>query len=325
MFQNELFVGGQCQVRVVEHSKSEVTGKEIITFSLTYPRIIHAELMTHRMFSRNASSTRAIPTKKLIDRVRETPTFFVHVGANQPGMQAHAEVSDEIKAKFREEWNELANINADFAERWALEYGIHKQVTGRVLEPFSTISVLVTATEYDNWYELRDHADAQPEIRDLASTMRKAKDASTPRLVGSRVITDARAWHLPYVTLDERKSYPVTKLLAMSAARCARVSYLTHDNQNPALESDIALYHRLVESKPLHASPLEHQALCSHLSYPNKNFTGGWVQHRSFLETAGSIQELERRFELAGTPDAYLEELKRREASSEKDSENATD
>jgi thymidylate synthase ThyX len=186
MFQNELFVGGQCQVRVVEHSKSEVTGKEIITFSLTYPRIIHAELMTHRMFSRNASSTRAIPTKKLIDRVRETPTFFVHVGANQPGMQAHAEVSDEIKAKFREEWNELANINADFAERWALEYGIHKQVTGRVLEPFSTISVLVTATEYDNWYELRDHADAQPEIRDLASTMRKAKDASTPRLVGSR-------------------------------------------------------------------------------------------------------------------------------------------
>jgi len=282
--------GAQCQVAVVEHSKNAHTGKELVTYQLKYPRFIHSEFMTHRMFSRNAGSSRAIPAKKLISQVRTEPAFFATVGANQPGMQAGAPITEELLNQFHEEWVALANICADYVERWSDEYGIHKQNVNRVLESFLYISVVVTATEWDNFFELRDHADAQPEIRDLAMTMREALKQSTPRHV--RVSGDAREWHLPYVTLEERRNRSVGDLLAMSAARCARVSYLTHDKQNPKLEDDIALYERLVGSVPLHASPLEHQACVIEHALDFANFKGGWLQHRKMLEVGGSIDVL---------------------------------
>jgi len=161
------------------------------------------------------------------------------------------------------------------------------------LEPYSRISVVCTATEWENWYELRDHEDAQPDIQDLAHTMITAYEASTPRVVkykGSG--SDARNWHLPYISLEERIKFPVADLLAMSAARCARVSYLTHDKQNPTRDADISLYERLVLSKPLHASPLEHQAFAADVNGSCRNFTGGWFQHRDILERLGSIDGL---------------------------------
>lgn len=290
--------GKQCKVSIIAHTKNARNGKELITFQLTYPRFIHAEFMTHRMFSRNASSTRAIPTKKLLTAIRDNPAFFVSVGKNQPGMQANNEVSNEVFQKFSAEWRELANIVSTYSERWSEEYGIHKQVAGRCLEPFSFISVVVTATEWDNWYKLRDHEDAQPEIQDLARTMRKAYEESNPKesyIIESDLGVNINHWHLPYVTETERKTYPISDLLAMSAARCARVSYLTHNKENPNLESDIALYERLVKSEPLHASPLEHQALMASndANYQSANFIGGWISHRTLLEKQGSIEQLQ--------------------------------
>jgi len=290
------FQGGQCEVAVVEHTLNQHTGKEIVTYQLKYPRFIHSEFMTHRVFSRNAGSSRAIPANKLIEQVRDEPAFFVWVGKNQSGMQANEEVDDATKLAFYTEWKELAGLCADYVERWSTKYNIHKQNVNRVLEPFLYISVVVTATEWTNFFELRDHEDAQPEIRDLAMTMRKAVDASTPRKVRECALSDARGWHLPYVTMEERKNHPMKDLLAMSAARCARVSYLTHNKENPKLEDDYVLYQRLVESKPLHASPLEHQASVVQNDLAFANLKGGFVQHRLMLEQAGSLDNLQQMF-----------------------------
>lgn len=290
--------GKGCSVSVIEASKSQETGQSIITFSLTYWRAIHSEFMTHRDFSRNAQSSRAYPTQKLLEKVRTDPAGPIHWGKNQPGMQAHEEHDALVvhpatgKALTREEaWMMMASESADWADAWN-QAGYHKQVVNRVLEAYSTITVLVTATSWDNWYALRAHADAQPEIQDLAYTMLKVLPSIQYRMLHKGPFTDPRTWHLPFVSMDERTSNPITSLLAMSAARSARVSYLTHDRENPTLDKDMDTYRKLVGSEPLHASPLEHQAYNSGEERSSRNFTGGWVQHRVFLESAKSVDAM---------------------------------
>lgn len=296
---HKTFTGLAAEVSIIEHSINGHTGKELLTFQLRYWRAVHAEFLTHRVFSRNASSSRAIPTAKLLEEVRTNAAKPVHWGKNQPGMQAHEEcdalIADPMTGQLltREEaWDRAASQSADWAEAFA-DAGYHKQIVNRHLEPYSRISVVATATDWENWYELRDHEDAQPDIRDLAHTMIVAYEASKPRVVQYKSNgTDARNWHLPYISLEERIKVPVCDLLAMSAARCARVSYLTHDKQNPSRESDISLYERLVESKPLHASPTEHQAYAAEINGACRNFKGGWFQQREVLERLGSIEAM---------------------------------
>jgi thymidylate synthase ThyX len=298
--ERKVYTGKQCTVSVIEDSITQLTRTRLTTLQLRYPRFIHAEAKTHRVISNSGEELTqdggfmGDPAHVLIEQQRNFPAFFAHVGKNQPGMQAHEEVAPHVKEQFTREWKELANIVADYQERWANEYGIHKQVVNRAGEPFSFISVVVSATQWDNFFALRDHEDAQPEIRDLAITMRKAMAESTLRIVHPGKLDDPRVWHLPYIQMHERQDSKNTieDLLAMSAARCARVSYLTHDKQAPKKEDDVALYRRLVESKPLHASPLEHQAYAAASDKPSANFTGGWVQHRRVLENAGTITNL---------------------------------
>jgi thymidylate synthase ThyX len=270
--------------KIIEDSIAE-NDKRITTLQLTYPRFIHAEFMTHRVFSRNASSSRAIPVARMIENTLADPAFFVHIGKNQAGMQAHEQVDSETRAQFRHEWIELANLVAQYSERWATSYGIHKQVTNRALEPFQHIHVVMTATEFDNFFELRDHEDAQPEMRVLAQIMKDAMAGSTP-VFRRRERFLAEGWHLPYVTAEERVAHDrdPDHLSKLSVARCARVSYLTHDGNTPDPAKDIELYDRLVGSKPLHASPTEHQAYpMPRADQRSKNFLG-WRQHRELVE-----------------------------------------
>lgn len=265
-------------------------GKRITTFQLRYPRFIHSELMTHRLFSRNASSSRAIPVAKMIAQVRDEPACPIHWGANQSGMQAKAQLEGESLVKAKELWLTASQLSADIAEEMA-KIGLHKQVANRILEPFQYISVVLTATDYDNWFELRDHEDAQPEIRELAIAMRDAMDASLP------ICLKPGEWHLPYITDEEREVYDTDILLQVSAARCCRVSYLRHDGQVPNVQKDIELCEMLVGARPLHASPFEHQAtpdvennafmklFKGQYKQPHMhgNFNG-WVQHRKLIE-----------------------------------------
>lgn len=285
------------EAKVIAKSQT-VKGKVITTFQLRYPRFVHAEFMTHRVFSRNASSSRAIPVAKLIDQARSDMARPVHWGANQPGMQAHAELQGQALEDVQDAWTRAAHLAANIAQEMAAA-GAHKQIVNRILEPFTHISVIVTATEWGNFFELRDHPDADPTIRTLAQEMLKADyfyDHAS--LIGTRVLQspgasyqDQACWHLPYITEAERHSLAdnAQLLLAMSAARCARVSYLTHDGETPDQGKDLGLFHRLVGSVPLHASPIEHQACGSNNpKRVSRNFRGV-VQFRELFES-GAIQ-----------------------------------
>jgi len=257
-------------------------GIRIVTMQLRYPRFVHAEFMTHRMFSRNASSSRAIPVAKMIEQVRNDPAMPIHWGKNQPGMQAREELDPATKGQVQLEWLRAARAAADFAESM-MEFGAHKQVVNRILEPFQFISVVVTATEWDNFFELRDHEDADPNIAGLARAMAVAMEASKPVKRYALPEHVSEAWHLPYVTDEERSKYLLSVLVRLSTARCARVSYLTHDNDVPLVAKDLELYDRLVASRPLHASPTEHAAHALDHGHFVKNFRG-WKQHRVDVE-----------------------------------------
>jgi len=274
--------------KIIADSISEA-GKRLTTLQLTYPRFVHAEFMTHRVFSRNASSSRAIPVAKMIEQVRNDPAMPIHWGKNQPGMQAHEELTgaDLTLAQYR--WRAAAHEAADSAESM-MKLGLHKQAVNRILEPFQHIHVVVTATEFDNFFELRAHEDAQPEIYELAIQMKTAMGASTP------VLLQPGEWHLPYVSAEDQSRIGDINLCRnVSAARCCRVSYLKHDGHPSTIEEDLALCDRLVGARPLHASPFEHQAAPDQqLQKPNGEFWWanghlhgnfvGWIQHRKIIE-----------------------------------------
>lgn len=267
----------------------------LTTMQLRYPRFIHAEFMTHRVFSRNASSSRAIPVERMISDIIADTAMPLHWGANRDGMQADAECYGEVRfSEYSRHYGKFVPIGAcreeawlearDSAITWAKafsEAGYHKQIVNRLLEPFAHISVVVTATEWDNFFALRCHPDAQPEIQVLANAMREAMDASTPRHLNN--------WesHLPYLLPSEADEFDIRPidLLKISAARCARVSYLTHDGKTPSVEADLKLYERLASSVPMHASPLEHQAIPT--GDDGTEYWGnfvGWDQFRMMVE-----------------------------------------
>lgn len=275
------------EVHIVEDSIDEHWNR-ITTMQLRYPRFIHEQFLTHRMFSRNASSSRAKPLGKWINEIEEDCAYPIHWGKNKPGMQAKEEVEDKGGAYWAWYSSSLSAINS--AELLYHDYGVHKQISNRLLHPFQHIDVVVTATEWENFFSLRLHDDAQPEIRELARKMDEARKESIPRLLKTG------EWHLPYVTGDREDCETLRKV---SAARCARVSYSNHDGTDCDIKKDLVLAEKLLESK--HLSPFEHQATpmgyvpfkwmevfgITHMSVDDDLWSGnfrGWIQHRQLLE-----------------------------------------
>lgn len=241
----------QINAKIVADSISQ--GKRITTFELEYPRFIHSELMTHRVFSRNAMSSRAVPIGKMIEQVIQDPAMPIHWGENQSGMQAKQEVKNLEICKYV--WETIAHTAAAGAQRLE-DLKVHKQIVNRVLEPFQTMKTVLTSTEFENFYWLRNHEDAQPEIKKLAEEMLKAQEGSNPipLLPGE--------WHLPYygehgALFASFSDEELRNAKAISASCCAQVSYRKLDD---SLEKALNVYKRLVESEPVHASPFEHQA-----------------------------------------------------------------
>lgn len=269
------------EAKVIADSISE-SGKRITTLQVKFHRFILPEFNTHRVFSRNFSSSRAIPTKKLLEQVRTEPAMPVHWGKNQPGMQAAEELDDILKQSAKRLWIDAANKAADMAESLSSlgDKGAHKQIVNRLIEPFLWANGIVTSTEWDNWFDLRAHEDAQPEIHELALKMREAMANSTP------VVLTKNQWHLPYLTEDEKVKYGNDLGAQISAARCCRVSYLKHDGTKPNVDEDLALFERLAGAVPLHASPLEHQASpdCNYASPGMHGNLQGWIQYRKVWE-----------------------------------------
>ncbi len=235
----------------------------IITYQLRYPRFIHAELMTHRVFSRNASSSRAIPVERMIRDLRRDPAKPVFWGSNMQGMQAGEELTGLELQLAQTAWEG----GMEDAIKWVesmMDVGLHKQIANRMLEPWGHINVVVTSTEWQNFFTLRRDKDAQPEIKHLADLMWEAREDSTPEL------KQHGRWHLPYITQEEKDEpirFDLDVLRKVSVARCARVSYLTHDGRQTRVAEDLELFKRLMGRQPLHASPAEHQATPDNLHY----------------------------------------------------------
>lgn len=247
-------------------------GHRITTFALYYPFNVHAQLMTHRVFSRNAASSRAIPSRKIIENVRRDPAEPSHWGANQKGMQAYDELTGWRLSWCKFWWRAARNFEL-LAVRALTWGGLHKQQANRRLQCDNHITVIVTATDWDNFFRLRCADDTQHEMQQLATMMLAKYRGNIPMVI------EAGDWHLPFVSNEEWKEHPIDLLKKASAARCARVSYLTHDRRNPLITDDVALHDRLLLSG--HMSPFEHQASPSWGQFANFR---NWASYRYCLE-----------------------------------------
>lgn len=266
---------GECTATCLARTVSPEGGIEIVTWELKYPRYIHAELMTHRMFSRNASSSRATPLKVTLDEVRNNPAGFSKVGQNQPGMVAGNELSEIGREAFLAEWRQLGVEVAKSVESMSERYGVHKQVLNRALEPWLYMHTIVTTTEVDNFFKLRLARDAQPEMQDLAQAMllsmfNKLKKEDT--------------WHFPY--RDLIKVALVEENITRNVAACARVCVTKHDGTESTLEQDIALFDRLYVDG--HLTPFEHIAQAGNPKNMYANFRG-WKSIRWKLENGFEV------------------------------------
>ncbi len=278
------------EAKIIADSVTD-SGAQITTFVLRYPRFIHSELLTHRDFSRNASSSRAVPIERQIKDIRKDMAMPIEFRRNQKGMQAGAAYGPFGQWLCRTVWRSAGLFAILFAKIFA-RIGVHKEFSNRILEPFSHISVIVSATAFANFFALRHHSMAQPEIAKLAELMWGAYQNSFPAYL------EPGEWHLPFVddALIHNTKIDLLHqglnvewelhrtLIKRSVAMCARVSYMNHLGKHSTLKEDLALYNRLLGSQPIHASPAEHQAQAAEdPTTRSGNFTG-WVQYRKLLE-----------------------------------------
>jgi len=247
----------------------------LTTLQLTYPRFIHSELLTHRVFSRNSSSSRAIPIERIIGQVESTPALPIHWGRNIPGMQAREELEPAGRIEAQHLWFQSIANQVKIVKQLQ-NLGLHKQVANRLLEPYQYMHTIVTATEWDNFFNLRIHKDADPNIYELAASIYQALKLSVPKELKIGQL------HLPYITISDFAKFDYPELLKIATARCARVSYLNHDNTSPDVTKDLELCNKLVSSG--HFSPLEHSA--TPMEYPkNTTYPINWQDGVTHLDS----------------------------------------
>ena len=221
-----------------------IFGDRLTTLRLHYHRFIHAEFLRHRMFSHSVSSSRAIPVKKMIEKIKEFPATPVYWGKNQQGMSADEEIENIDSAKFL--WNNAKEKMCDTATLLNDE-SCHKQVTNRVLEPFQFINQVVSATDWDNFFYLRIDKGAQPEIQCLAKCIYEAMQYNTP-------VLRRDSYHLPFIDKEMLEKYGLKDSIKISASVIAQSSYRKEDR---SLKKAEIIYDKLVNSRPLHSSPFE--------------------------------------------------------------------
>lgn len=292
--------------RVLLDSMSEV-GDRITTVEVKHHRFILAETNTHRALSRNSASSRAIPLKKMLERFEDDPAYPVVYRSEQSGMSGGSNL-DPLDRKHAQSlfslWNDhtlalihnyIADLKVAYGEEHYQEHALHKSWINRLMEPMQWHTAIWTFDHnlFYNFLEQRAHKDAQPEFLDLALALIKAMDDSKPTELGHH------EWHTPLIQPDEYDLEPETRL-KVSVARCARVSYLTHDGKRE-IAKDLELHDRLARQSPPHASPFEH--VCTpapwnkqSVTVPRFNSTGtftyqtprvgnlyGWLQLRHSL------------------------------------------
>lgn len=249
--------------------------------------------MTHRVFSRNSASSRAIPIERMIKDISEDPFIPEWWGKAQPGMQAFEQVDGEWADYCEITW--LHGLEqAIYHAIMLMKAGLHKQVVNRLLEPWMHIEVVLSGTEFTNFFMLRRDEMAEPHIRHLANDMWKLYHESKPVLRGNlgpsycRRDSDPEStkqseWHLPFI-VDGFRPRPRLDLIKESVAHAAWVSYGNAAGKEGFTQEDVnRVYEKLVGSQPIHASPLEHVAVACNEPHRHGNFVG-WCQWRKFVD-----------------------------------------
>lgn len=310
------------EVKIIKDSIAGETERRLTTMQVTLPRFVLAEFNTHRMLSRNSASSRAIPVERQLIKVLDDPAVPVYWGKNQAGMQAEGALKQNSEAQAREIWlrqrdfavlgavamqGGLASVKNEALQTRIEEIGnsynydfkklgesVHKQITNRLLEPFMWQTILVTATDWDNFYALRTSKAAQPEIQKAAIMMKQVHENSVPE-----ILTNDK-YHMPLIQDAEREwaEDNVSDALKVAVGRCARVSYLTHDGKRD-LDADIKLHDSLLAAG--HMSPFEHVARPMSWDYVNNNpgkiYSGnfsGWHQYRKDLPYEDDFSKAEQ-------------------------------
>lgn len=261
--------------RIEAHSSAE--GRNgLCTFVLIYPRFIHAEFMTHRCFSRNAASSRAIPISRMIRDVIQNPACPEFWGVNKSGMQAVDQLVGFANSAAKFLWTFMRWFGILGA--WLLwKVGVHKQIANRLLEPWSHITVIATASDRGlrNFFALRAQKDAQPEFQVLGYRMLRDWLASKPIQLRNG------EWHMPFAQdLVAIPNLSNTYKLQVATGRIARVSYLTHDGKRDPIK-DIELHDQLFRSG--HWSPFEHCARVEMVGSLPSNLGPYWTQYRKTM------------------------------------------
>lgn len=273
---------GGFRVAMIADSVNEF-GNRLTTMEWTYPRFIHAEIMTHRDRARNAASSRAIPWPKMLERIQNSPVVPIKWGAEQRGMQTGDEIAADLIPEAKFHWMKARDSAIAHANALA-KLGVHKSICNRLVEPFMYITVVMTATDWNNLWRLRVHPDAEVHFQKIARMAKDLYDTHKPSPL------KFGEWHLPYVSSDEMINdfrMPSSEGFSVdwrkvSVARCARVSYLTHDGKR-SIEKDLELFDRLCQGSGFgHWSPHEHVATPATPDVRSGPFRG-WIQYRKFF------------------------------------------
>lgn len=263
------------KAEIIADSKNEF-GSRITTFIVTFPRIILAEFNTHRMLSRNSASSRAIPFEKMLKSVEENPFVPIKWMKDHKGMQGNEYFNDFESEQLNTEWREYALYSTKNAVRLN-SLGVTKQFVNRLLEPFMWHTVIVTATEWENFFALRAHDAAEIHMQKIAYMMLEEYNKSEPKLLRPG------QWHIPFNEQID-SGYFTDTAIKISTAKCARVSYTVVGQENIHKEylEDIELHDRLL--KMGHMSPFEHCAkVPTECCVAMSNFYG-FTQYRKLIE-----------------------------------------
>lgn len=291
--------------KLIAYSRNKYTGQTLATFLLRIHRFVLPQLSKHRVLSISAESSRAIPVYRQISRILEGDIAYpLDYGANQPGMQPSTQALVDIE-RSQSDWKRYAiqavhnaaeracddnpgwlpvlRLLADMGHSELLaryEAGYrgeqHKQAANRILEPYLYQYVVVSATEWDNFFVVRTHPDTQLELRSVALEMQDL-------LLNSYPATPLTGWHIPFLEESDLE-LPLKVQLKLGASRCAGLSYGIKPQWNTV--KDLDRFYKLRDSVPRHTVPFEHVARATYLPLSSGNFRGGWKQlrHSHILE-----------------------------------------
>jgi len=270
---------------IIADSINSQNKARLTTFVLKFPRIVLAEMNTHRMISKNSASSRAIPFKKMVAMVENEPFIPLAFQKDHSGMQGNEYLEGEQLEMAKKRWLMARDSAVHMARCLNEESGVTKQLCNRVLEPFMMHTVIATGTDWANFFALRAHPAAEIHIADLAHKMLKAYNESEPRHLTTG------EWHIPFGdkfddsrlvgrTMDSSKKELEELKVKIATARCARVSYMNFEGKDD-YDADFKL-HDILASQG-HWSPFEHCAMANNFDGYVGNFKG-FKQYRKLFD-----------------------------------------